>query len=510
MDGSGTSAGRRLESVSAIFQHGVASGDPLQDSVVIWTRITTPEASAEVRYTVAHDPELRNVTAAGAARTDASCDYTVSVDVKGLDPGSTYYYGFEALGERSPVARTKTLPPDDVSHLRFAIVSCVKFNAGFFNAYARIAEREDLDFLLHLGDYIYEAANKPPASQTPGADIGRHFEPLHECVTLADYRTRYAQYRRDSHVQRVHHVHPFIATVDDHEFADGAWRSGSVEHKAKRDGPWESRRAAAFQARSEWLPIRPPDPSDPERVFRTIRLGNLADLFLIDTRTRRDELVDGPPMYDPTRSQLGREQRDWLLGDLAASKATWRLLANSSVMGQTWDERLPESAKQSLIALKMIAKGGAGPDPDQWDGYPAERELIFDCFRHHPGGNIVVLSGDIHASLAIELKSDPRDPHEEPFAVEVVTTSVTSQNVDEKLGWQPRTACVAIERAIVAAVPHIRWCELESHGYVIIDLCPKEVRAEWWHVDTVLEPAERESRAAAWKVESGRPQLVPA
>ena len=191
-----------------------------------------------VTWSVASDPDLRDVVAHGTASADAEGDWTVHVDVAGLEPGSMYFYWFGALGETSPVGRTRTLP-ETTDHLRLAMVSCAKYNAGYFNAFARIADRPDLDFLLHLGDYIYEAAQTPPASQTPGADIGRPFEPANECVTLADYRTRYAQYRRDPDVQAVHAVHPMIATLDDHELADGAWREGSIEHRpsATAHGP---------------------------------------------------------------------------------------------------------------------------------------------------------------------------------------------------------------------------------------------------------------------------------
>src|SRR5438093_4027687 len=219
------------------FRHGVASGDPLPRQVVIWTRISgaaDSDAPVEVRWTVGRDPGLADVVAQGRATAAAERDWTVHVDVSGLEPQTTYYYGF-TVGERaSPVGRTKTLPEGPVDHLRFAMVSCAKFNAGFFNSYSRIAEREDIDFVLHLGDYIYEAAQDPPASQTPGADIGRPFVPRNECVTLTDYRTRYDQYHRDPDARAMHARHPLIAILDDHELADGAWREGSLEHRPER------------------------------------------------------------------------------------------------------------------------------------------------------------------------------------------------------------------------------------------------------------------------------------
>src|SRR5215211_6344067 len=263
------------------FDHGVASGDPLADAIVLWTRVTTDAERADVGWVLARDAALCDVVAQGSAVADAARDHTVHIDVGGLEPGTAYHYAFTAGDERSPVGRTRTLPGDGAQRVRFAMCSCAKFNAGFFNAYARIAEHHDLDFVLHLGDYIYEASNKPPASQTPGADIGRPFDPLGECRTLEEYRTRYAQYHCDPDVQKLHSALPIIATLDDHELADGAWSGGSTEHHPEQHGPWEARRDAALQARWEWLPARQPDPLDPTRVFRDVRLGGLADLLLL-------------------------------------------------------------------------------------------------------------------------------------------------------------------------------------------------------------------------------------
>jgi alkaline phosphatase D len=425
------------------------------------------------------------------------------VDVRGLEPDTTYFYGFSAAGEDSPVARTKTLPGADVERLRFATCSCAKYNAGFFNAYGRIAEREDLDFLLHLGDYIYEASNKPPASQTPGADIGRPFDPLGECRTLDDYRRRYAQYRRDPDVQALHLSLPIIGTIDDHELADGAWSGGSTEHDPALHGPWEERRDAAFRARWEWMPARPPRPEDPTRVFRSIRVGDLAEIFLLDIRSRRHEPALEPRMSEPDRSMLGVEQRDWLTGALARSDAAWRMVGSPSLMSRTWVDGAEEPLYTALQKLKLMDEDGEGPDEDQWDGYPVERQALLERFAEK--GDVVVMSADIHVSVAAELHANGRGP----VAPEFVAPSLTSQNLDEKLGLDQRAPeIVASEDAFTAAFDHVHWCEMASHGYVVVDVEPERVRAEWWHLDGVLERGPGERRAAAYRVERGSPQLI--
>jgi alkaline phosphatase D len=480
------------------FRHGVASGDPLTDRVILWTRITSDDDHVPVTWMVARDEQLTDVVASGSTEATKDADGTVHVDATGLEPGTTYYYRFRADETDSPVARTRTLP-DSTEHVKFAMVSCAKFNAGFFNTYARIADRDDLAFLLHLGDYIYEAANVPPAGQTPGADIGRPFEPLHETVTLDDYRTRYNQYHRDPDVQRLHAAHPVIATSDDHELADGAWRDGADEHKPEY-GPWEDRRAHAYRAREEWLPVRRPDPDDAERVYRTVHIGGLADIFVIETRSRRDEPVPEPAMSDPARTALGLEQREWLLHEIDTSTARWRLLADPSVMGSTWDPRLPDEVRKGLTKLKLLAADMQGPDYDQWDGYPAERELFLDHIADNGIDNFVVLSGDVHISLVVDLHHND----EAPVAAEFVTPSITSQNLDDKMKWPRRSAeSMRIAEGAVEVIPDWRWAELDSHGYVVIDVTPERLTAEFWHLDTVLERSPKEERAAVWGVKHG-------
>ena len=480
------------------FRHGVASGDPLPDRVVIWTRVSGTASEADVAWTMARDAELQDVVASGRATATPQKDHCVHVDVEGLSPDTNYWYGFALDDERSPVARTRTLPGPGCERLRLATVSCAKYSGGFFNGYARIAERDDLNFVLHLGDYIYEVSNHPPPSQTPPADIGRSYDPDGECVTLDDYRRRYAHYRLDPDVQALHHAHPVIATVDDHEFADGVWREGSVEHREDRDGPWSDRRAAAFRSRWEWQPYRMPDPAQPERVFRSIDLGGLAELFIIDTRSRRDEPVPATRL-DPSAGQLGAEQKGWLLDALGRSTSPWRLLANSSVMAPIWAEGIPGNVEDALQTLKLVNADGTGPDPDQWDGYPFEREDILRALDGASAGT-VVLSGDVHIGLASELRVDGR-----VVAGEFVTTSLTSQNVDDKKGWARGTRSVPLEEGYVAAVPTVLWCDFDAHGYMTVEVSPEAVTGEWWFVDTVLERTPGEARGAAFRVSAGRP-----
>ncbi|HEX9374916.1 MAG TPA: alkaline phosphatase D family protein [Actinomycetota bacterium] len=492
-----------------LFQHAVASGDPLTDRVIIWTRATTDgNEPVSLDWTMSRDPDLRDVVATGTVTAEPDADFTAKADVGGLDPDTHYFYAFESGGERSPVGRTRTLP-DRTDHLRFAMVSCAKYNAGFFNAYRRIAERDELNFLLHLGDYIYEASQNPPATQTKSKDIGRPFEPLDECRTLEAYRTRYAQYRRDPDVQAVHLRHPFIGTVDDHEFADGAWRGGATEHKPERDGPWEDRMAAAFRARWEWLPYRMPEPSNPARVWHSFDVGGLAEVFMIDTRSRRDDPERPGAMSDPNHSQLGPEQAEWLLHGLRESPARWRLLGNGSCMTHLWKEGLPELSKPGILALKLTNPECTGPDPDQWDGYRFERERIYRWLQDDGQGNAVVLSGDVHIGLASELFLDPfADDPGDPVAVELVTTSLTSQNVDDKKGWPRDTESVPMEQAFVEALPHVKWTDWDGHGYVLIDLDRDRLRAEWWFVDEVIRPSDGEHMDAAFAVRHGVPRLI--
>ena len=465
--------------------------------------MTTDEPSVAVEWLVARDPGMSDVVAGGEVRARAVRDHCICVDVDGLEPDTVYHYGFVVQGERSPVARTKTLPDANAERLRFATCACARYNAGFFNAYARIAERDDLDFLLHLGDYIYEAADKPPGSRTPAFDIGRPVDPLDECRTLGDYRRRYAHYRGDPDVQALHHSLPIVPTIDDHELADGAWAGGASKHRPDEHGPWEKRRDAALRARWEWMPVRQPDPRDITRVFRSVRVGDLAEIFLLDIRSRRDQPALEPRMSEPDRSMLGAEQRDWLVAALEASEAAWRLVATASLMTRTWIDGAAGPLHTALHTLRLMDEDGQGPDEDQWDGYPVERAALIDRFREK--GDVVVLSADIHVSIAAELHGDG----DGAAAAELVAPSLTSPNLDEKLGVEPRgEEVLAAERAFVAAHGHVHWCDMAGHGYVVVDVDRERVRGEWWHLDGVHARLPGERRSAAYRVERGSAALV--
>ncbi len=490
------------------FRHGVASGDPLSDRVVLWTRVTPDpdDGPVEVAWRVARDADLTEIVAEGVDVASAATDFTLHADAPGLEPASRYFYCFEALGARSPVGRTKTAPEGTCERLRFALVSCAKYTAGYFNVYARIAERTDLDFLLHVGDYIYEYGNDDP--KAPGPRIGRGVDPPHEARTLADYRRRYAHYRGDPDLQLVHEAHPIIATIDDHELADDAWRGGAEKHDPATEGDWETRKWSALRAWREWMPVRLPPPPDEERIYRALRFGDLADLLMLDGRTKRDPQTSGPEMDAPGRTTLGHEEREWLFRELEQSRAIWRLIGNDVMIGQVFTEFLPEELGDPLSELGVLTKRELGPEPDQWDGYTAERAELFGFLTERAIQNVVFLSGDVHTAWAVELKQRPEDEDEQPAAVEFVTASITTENLDDAVGAEPRTRSLDVERRVIDENPHVLWTNLDAHGYVLVDVTAERVRGEWWFVPETRRRVEGERRAAVFEVRSGEPRLV--
>jgi alkaline phosphatase D len=485
------------------FVHGVASGDPLADRVVLWTRVTGRTAAVPVRWLVATDPQLRQVVRSGQATASSQRDHTVKVDVDGLRPGSTYWYAFEALGRRSMIGRTRTAPTAS-QRLRFAVVTCAKYENGFFNAYARVAEA-DVDAVLHLGDYIYEGATD--------SDVlpGRVPDPTTEIRTLAEYRRRYAQYRLDPDLQRMHQQHPMVATWDDHESSNDSWRDGAGNHDVVADGSWSVRKAASQRVYDEWLPIRLPVPGNPSRVYRQLPYGGLVDLIVLDTRLEGrsqqvvglngDEVVIDPAVSDPARQMYSATQRAFIERSLSQSKASWKVVLNQVLISQFRAVGLPKPVMDALSSLGQsgLPTQGVALAADIWDGYTAERDRLLGFLRTAGIDDVVVLTGDIHVSLANDLTEDPFDILKPSVAVELVTPSVTSTNFDESLGVPPRTTSLGIEAAIRTQNPSTRYVELDSNGYVLLDVTPERVQGEWWFIDSLTTRSTGQRLDATWQ-----------
>jgi alkaline phosphatase D len=502
--------------VDGIFQHGVASGDPLDDRVVLWTRVSPPEgvASVAVDFVVARDPGLTDVVRSGRVTATPARDFTVKPDVKGLQPGTTYYYGFAALGSLSPVGRTRTLPVGAVDRLRMAVVSCSNHAAGYFNAYARIAERADLDLVLHLGDYLYEYGSGTYGNVRPA-------EPPTEIVTLSDYRTRHAQYKRDADLQAVHRQHPMIAIWDDHEVANDAWQGGAQNHTDGAEGAWPDRVSAAVQAYREWMPVRDLPRADPRRLQRAFRFGDLAEIVMLETRLQARSaplpMSTGEPgdrpgftqegaFLDPARSLLGDNQEAWLRGRLRTSRASWKFLGQQVMFAQL-----------KAVGRPLSDGGGVFLNPDQWDGYQPARDRLYDVIRggrgRRPVDDVIVLTGDIHSSFANDLTQDPNNPDvrtggydpasgEGSRAVEFVTTSVSSPAFPD-----PDGQVAALTQRVN---PHMKYVDFNRRGYLLVDVTPARVLAEWWHVDRVDVPDGAQTLAVAFEVQRGAPHLVAA
>jgi len=453
------------------FVHGVASGDPTTDSVLLWTRVTSRETGPisgtfELFDSLVFDEPLTS----GSFSTDADRDYTVKVEAEGLSPGTTYYYRFRCQGATSPVGRTRTAPAGEVERLRLLVFSCAAYAAGYFHAYRMAALRADVDLCVHLGDYIYEHGN---------AEFGatRSYEPPDEILTLEDYRRRYAHYRLDPDLQAVHQQFPFVTIWDDHEVANDAWRDGAQNHQ-EDEGDYADRKRAAQQAYFEWVPLRE---TEPGKVHRRVAYGNLVDLVLCDTRHwGRDRQLpsDDPTLADEERSILGSDQEAWLEETLLGSEARWRLLCQQVML--------------TSLPLGII-------NNDAWEGYPASRERLYGLIESRSLDNVVVLTGDIHMSWAFDVvprDAESYDPSngEGSIAVELVAPSVTSPSLD-------RDPAEVLEEAL-REVPHVRLAQLWKRGYLLLDIDHERLQGEWYLFERVDGPADEEFFAAV-KVESG-------
>ncbi|WP_274016422.1 alkaline phosphatase D family protein [Vibrio parahaemolyticus] len=507
------------ESVAVSFAHGVASGDPTQAQVIIWTRVTTAASYVDVSWQVASDMEFSNVVQSGVFTTDTGRDFTVKVDVQNLNANSQYYYRFMVGEMMSEVGQTQTLPEDGVEKASMAVVSCANYPAGYFHVYREILnqhEQSPFDVVLHLGDYIYEYGAGGYASEDAAA-LGREPSKGTECITLDDYRKRYAQYRQDADLQALHAKLPMIAVWDDHELANDTWKNGAENHQDD-EGSFIDRRAAAAAAWTEWLPVRENTFSN-MLIYRQFSFGNLVNLMMLDTRlVGRDKPLDYFSLSAPTmeaigglvaqsrsadRELLGTEQLAWLMKEFNTHDAKWNVLGQqvlmsrmelpSSVMTAMFQlfTSTEEKKTEALLAVNTAITGylaDPSADPislpynlDAWDGYYVEREKVYQLAKAS-SGNFVCLAGDTHNAWASELK----DVSNNPIGVEFATSSVSSPGLEEYLALDP-VAIAQMEYTLPHLVSELQWADIKQRGFMRVTFTADAAQSTWYLVSTIKD-----------------------
>ena len=472
------------------FQLGIASGDPLPDGVVLWTRLAPepltedgfggmPDRIVPVQWQVATDERFSDIVAEGTEQAVRASAHSVHAEVTGLRSGAEYFYRFRAGDQLSPVGRTKTAPAPGakLDKFAFAFASCQNYPAGHYTAYQHMAE-EDLDLVAFLGDYIYEGGD-------PGS-IGRPHVPAHEITNLADYRTRLGQYKTDEFLQAAHAAFPWAVVFDDHE-VENNWAGDLSQPDSEPDqdpAVFRERRAQAFQAYYEHMPLRRAQrPSGPDiRIHRRLTFGDLVDVHLLDTRQYRDDQEVPPEQVDdPARTILGAEQRKWLLDNLAGQTARWNVLA-----------------QQVFFSQRDFTSGDADSfSNDAWDNYPAERNLVRD--RLADVSNPVVITGDVHANYAADIKADFERADSATVGVELVGTSIASggNGTDQNPG----------DAVQLQENPHIKFVN-RKRGYVRNTITHDAWKADFRVVDQVTAPGAAVSDRATFTIRAGQPGLV--
>jgi alkaline phosphatase D len=478
---------------SGLFTLGVASGEPLPDGVILWTRLAPdpvapdglggmPNRPMAVQWQVAADERFTRPAAAGVAPALPQSAHSVHVEVRGLKPGREYYYRFRAGNEISPVGRTKTAPRIGSSPDRFAFAfaSCQNRPDGFYTAHAHLA-REDLDLVAFLGDYIYEGGGQ--------GTIGRGHLPATEIFSLADYRVRHAQYRGDPDLQAAHAAFPWAVVFDDHEVENNfAGDISEIDDEPDQDrAVFRQRRAWAFQAYYEHMPLRRSQrPNGPDvRIHRRISFGDLVNLYFLDTRQFRSDQVDDAQRLDPARTILGPEQKAWLFDQTAGSEARWNVLA-----------------QQVFFSQRDFAAGAPlDVSNDAWDNYAFERDAVRDHLVSAGTRNPVVLTGDVHAGYVSDIKADFQDPSSATVGTELVGTSIATGG--DGMDQAPADPVQLAEN------PHIKFIN-RRRGYVRNVITRDEWTADFRVVDFVRQPGAPIQNRARFVIEDDRPGAQPA
>ncbi|BDI59924.1 alkaline phosphatase D family protein [Qipengyuania nanhaisediminis] len=491
------------------FTHSVASGEPHANRVLLWTRYVADD-EAQLQWQVSRDAGFTAVVSEGAAIASPARDHCAKAIANGLAPDSWYYFRFTAPdGSHSPVGRTRTLPEGPSQRFRMAAFSCSNFGFGWFNAYAHAAEANDVDLAVHLGDYIYEygAGTYPsPEQKLTGRDIA----PESEIVALTDYRLRYATYRADPDLQRLHQVLPMIAVWDDHESANDSWEHGAQNHQGDTEGSWDARKAAAKRAYREWMPVS-------DEPYAAYEVGDLATLFRLDTRIEgRDEQFDIGQLVagrdnpqamvqalaafregryaDPERQLLGAAQEQWLADGLRASKARgarWQVLVQQVLMGKLSSpdrlldllgDNVPAFARNRLRAAALARAAGLPLNMDAWDGYPAARERLFEAALA-ADAELIVLAGDSHNGWAFELAHG-----EARTGVEFGVPSVSSPGFETYLAAIPPDQMAAM---LVGANAELAWADTAQRGYMAVELTSERATSEFRFASGIRQRSSR-------------------
>ena len=454
----------------------------------------TPEfvGPIEGTWSISTDKNLEETLKSGSFTTDGEKDYTIKIDVTGLEPDTYYYYQFEALGKKSPIGRTKTAALGPVDQIQFAVVSCSNFEAGYFNALGRIAALEDLDAVLHLGDYIYEY----PVGRYGDTTLGRHHLPNKEILEIQDYRTRYSQYRLDQDFQSAHQMHPFITIWDDHEITNNAYKTGAQNHQPDEEGDYNVRKAIAKQVYYEWLPVRA---NEGQHLYRKINYGNLVDLIMLDERlagrSPQADSINQANFKSPERSMLGKEQLNWFKDQLQNSNAQWKVIGNQVIFSK----------------LDISALGWRGAlNFDAWDGYPAEQDDMIGFLKENAIENVIFVTGDTHRAWAFEV-AETIDAYKADstasVAVEFGSTSITSANTDESVGMD--TVLMIEKRSMDPNFnPHMKYNNQHDHGYILLNITPEQATAQFRVVNTIKQQSNQEKVDATAIVKSGSHDLI--
>ncbi len=467
------------------FYHGVSSGDPLQDRVVIWTRITPsslPSNAITINWEIATDLSFSIIIDSGIIVTDSTKDWTIKIDADGLQPGQAYYYRFQSPeGIYSLIGRTKTAPNSSVSNLRFAVVSCSSIFSGYFNAYKRIAERADLDAVIHVGDYIYDGVDMDEPIRVRDIDTTR------DITTIDDFRSIHNYYHLDPDFRSVIQQHPFLIMWDNH---DVRWSKGDSLSMAKYAG--------AIQAFYEWTPVR--EPADRKKMYRALNYGGLADIILSDVTHFRVKPFSPPASNgsnNPNRKLWGDEQYLWLTDKLKSSTAKWKIVGTQKQFGQWNLIGLPIGTTQGIGFVSLLSEGDVNE-------YNADRVRFLKFLRDNKIDNTIMISGDLHFSFAMDLSENPLNPlyynqqtGEKAVAVEFQPTSVTRVNLDEKTKNILPTAFVNwLTQLSVQINPHHRYADLVQHGYGILDLRSDKATGEFWYCNKLIPDVTQKMDAA--------------